>query len=723
MPEKEPEKKPPRPFRRRMKERHYLRRIRNRIYLETDRGFLDSVTDRSDGTVGLARQLTGDERTRLTKLVKEARKNRGAIRTGKLIILGLIAAAVVLFNLLIKDSLAQRSAESALESVFRAEATMSGVVFRPFAGELAFTSLTVADRRDPMSNLFELGNGRLSLDTSLLLRGKVAIRDLTVEDLAFGTPRQRSGALVGRDGPAPESADERAGRVADPAGDDFSLEALGLPSTLDANAFVERYARLLETPGRVESMLDAGLGYIRETEQEIALLTAEGAAIAVRIQSFAETDFAAVRSVDRALQLFEESNELVRTATAYRVGVRRFVDETRAGAQVLIDDAAALPATAEDDARRLVAEIPRIRAEGREFLVGLIEPHLRAYLGAWYDRTLLAYEYFERLREREREPVSPRTRRAGRLVEFGTRRHPAFVLQEGFFSTTAGRSRELVLQSVSSDPDLSGAAARLAYRDEGQTLFALGAIVDPRSNADAVLSLSVTSSGEPVSIARGLQALEISRLNAVTEFDLSFLLDASRRVSGTVALGADGITLIGTPDAGSIGELVRDVLSGPSPLEASFSYSVSPEGRIGFSQGSTNLDDRFAGAVQERIDATVAAFRVRVEEELAGVLEPYLVVAGEWVGDIIDVRESAEELLALARDREAAAAALEQRASRIVDSVRATVEAEARERLDAARAEAEAAAREQAERAREEAEEAVRREAERIRDSIRLPGF
>ncbi len=119
----------------------------------------------------------------------------------------------------------------------------------------------------------------------------------------------------------------------------------------------------------------------------------------------------------------------------------------------------------------------------------------------------------------------------------------------------------------------------------------------------------------------------------------------------------------------------------------------------------------------------MAAFRTRVEEELAGVLEPYLVVAGEWVGDIIDVRESAEELLALARDREAAAATLEQRASRIVDSVRATVEAEARERLDAARAEAEAAAREQAERAREEAEEAVRREAERIRDSIRLPGF
>ncbi len=716
------EKKPPRPFRRRMKERRYRHRIRNRIYLETDRSFLDSVTERSGGTVGLARELTSDERRRLTKLVKEARKNRGAIRTGKLVILGTIVAAVILFNVLIRDSLAQRAAESMLESLFRAKATMSGVVFRPFAGELSFASLTVADRHRPMANLFELGRGRLWLDTSLLLRGNVVIRDLTVEGLAFGTPRERSGALAERaetDG----DTSEPAASIFESAGDAFSLEALGLPSTLDASAFVDRYVGLLRTPTQVESVVDAGLGYVNETEREVGLLTAEGVDIAVRIATFAETDFAAVRSVDRALQLLEESNALVRAATTYRVDVRQFVDETREGARALVDDAAAIPASASDDARRLVAEIPQIRAEGRDFLVGLIEPHLREYLGVWYDRILLGYGYFERLRDREREPVSPRATRVGRLVTFGTPQHPRFVLQQGFFSATAGRTRELVLQSVSSDPDLTGEPVRLSYRDEGQTLLSLGAIVDQRSNADAVLSLSVTSSGEPVSVARGLQALEISRLDAVTDVDLSFLLDASRRVSGTVALEADGIALTGTPAAGSIGELVRDVLTGPLPLEASFSYAVSPDGRIGLTQGATNLDERFAGAVQERIDATVAAFRARVEDEVEGFLEPYLVLAGQSVGEIIDAREAAEELLALARDREAAATALQQRAARVVDSIRADVEAEARERLDAARAEAEAAAREQAERARAEAEEAARREAERIRDSIRLPGF
>lgn len=716
------EKKPPRPFRRRMKERRYLRRIRNRVYLETDRSFLDSVTDRIDGTVGLARELTGDERKRLIELVKEAGKNRGAVRTGKLVILAVIAVAVILFNVLIKDSLAQRTAESALESVFRAEATMTGVVFRPFAGELSFASLTVADRHRPMSNLFELGRGRLSLDTWLLLRGNVVIRDLTVEGLAFGTPRRRSGALAERE-EADAGRTEPAASVFESAGDAFSLEALGLPSTLDASAFVNRYVGLFRTPTQVESVVGAGLGYVSETQREIALLTAEGVEIAVRIQTFAETDFAAIRSVDRALQLLEESNALVGAATTYRADVRQFVDETREGARGLIDDAAGIPASAADDARRLVAEIPQVRAEGRDFLVGLIEPHLRGYLGVWYDRILLGYGYFERLRDREHEPVSPRATRVGRLVDFGTRQHPAFVLQAGFFSATAGRTRELVLQSVSSDPDLTGEPARLSYRDEGRTLLALGAIVDQRSSADAVLSLSVTSSGEPVSVARGLEALEINRLDAVTDLDLSFLLDSSRRVSGAVALGADRIALIGTPDAGSIGELVRDVLAGPSPLEASFSYSVSPDGRIGFAQGATNLDERFAGAVQQRIDATVAAFRARVEDEVEGFLEPYLVLAGESVGEIIDVRESAEELLALARDREAAAAALQRRAAGVVDSIRATVEAEARDRLDAARAEAEAAAREQAERARAEAEEAARREAERIRDSIRLPGF
>ncbi len=614
--------KPPRPFHRALTERRYLRRIRNRVYLETDRGFLDSLTERKDGMVRLARELGAEERKRLKKIVKEASKNRGAVRTGKLVILAIIVAGVLLFNLVFKNALAGRAAESALESIFQAEATMGGVVFRPLAGELSFTSLTVADRSEPMTNLFELGRGRLSLDTWLLFEGRVLIRDLTVEGLAFGTPRERSGRLpdhAATDTPAADPNAEPPG----PAGQAFSLEALGLPSTLDARAFVDRYADLLRTPAQVESVVDAGARYVGDVEREIAERTSEGVEIAVRIGELAATDLSAVRSVDRALALLEESNALVRETTAYTQEVRRTAGEAGDEARALIDSAAALPATVTEDTRRVLAEIPQIRAEGREFLVGLIEPHLRGYLGHWYDRILLAYGYVDRLRDREREPASPRTRRVGRRLDFGAADHPAFELSQGFFSTSGARSRELVLESVSSNPDLTGAPARISYRDEGPTLLALGAIIDQRSRADAVLSLSLTSAGESVSIARGLEALEMSRLDALTDLELTFLLDSSREASGTVALGAKGITIAGTPGSGSIGELVRDVLVGPAPLEASFTYSISPAGRIGFGQAATNLDERFAGAVQERIDATVAAFRARVESEVEALLEPY----------------------------------------------------------------------------------------------------
>ncbi|MFW5689754.1 MAG: hypothetical protein ACOC1U_09285, partial [Spirochaetota bacterium] len=514
--------KNPRPFARPMPEKRFRKKIRNRIYLDRDRAFLDEVTTlNEDGTVSIARELTKEERDRLKKLAKEARKNRGAVRTGKLVVLAILVAGVLVFNYLYKDRLVERGAERMLTTLFRARADFSDVTFRPFAGEVAFGALTVADAGAPMTNLFELGAGRFSIDTWQLVSGKVIIDELSVRGLAFGTPRERTGAIEGETDAGTEGADAPASTA--PAPDAFSLEALGLPDTLDAEAFVTRELELLETPREVEALVQTGNGYVTRWQSTIDDLANAGLSSAREVQALASTDFTSIRSVERAIELVEQSSSVVADATAYAERVEGAVESATLEAQQIITRATALPGMVEEDYARVIARIPEIRAEGEEFLAGIAESYLRERLGDWYDRILTGYGYFQRLEEladaRGRDGIRP-GRRAGRLVDFTAQRYPAFELAQAYVSTTDDRERELVIEAVSSDADLTGFPSMISYSDLGSPTSApapglrLGAIVDQRSGATAPLSITVTSSDQPLVLSEGLAALGLERFAA-----------------------------------------------------------------------------------------------------------------------------------------------------------------------------------------------------------------
>lgn len=736
--------RPPKPFHKPIPERRYQSRIRNRIFLEPDRAFLDEITTITDGEVTLARELSRDELARLKKLAKEARKNRGAVRTGKLVIFAILAGAVVAFNFLFRNQIAERGAERLLESIFGARAELSGVSFRPLAGELSFDSLAVADVDRPMTNLFELGEGRLDVRTWPLLSRRVIVRNLTVSGLEFGTPRETSGALADSSGengaPAAEAREAltAAGTAARDTAVDLgrrSLAALGLPQTLDASEFLEEQLPMLESPSAMQLLIDDGSSYLTRWESEIRTLTAAGRASAEEVSALATTDFTAIRSVEQAIALIERSEAVYESTAAYARRVESSTEEAIAEARAIVEAAAALPQRIEADYALLRAQIPEIRGGGRDFLVGLVELYLAEQLGGWYERALLAWELAGRLRAVAAESAPARVRRTGRIVSFGEVALPGFELSEAFITASGRRELELTVEALSSDPDLTGRPTTVMYQEQSdQGTLSIGAVIDRRSSAITSLSLAATAGARALAVDRGLDALDLDQFRATTDVDLSLVRGADGRSVGTVAIRAGSPTVDGTPAAGSIGELVRDVLTRAEALEASFSFAVVDNGAVTLADGKTNLDEQIAGVVQERIDATLAAFEARVEAELQTLLGPSLAAVNDSLADVIDLRETAEELARLATDREAAAAALQARAAQAASDLRFAVEAEAQQRVDEARRQAETAAREQAERAQQAAEEAAReaadRAAEEARDRagelgerLRLPGF
>ena len=182
--------------------------------------------------------------------------------------------------------------------------------------------------------------------------------------------------------------------------------------------------------------------------------------------------------------------------------------------------------------------------------------------------------------------------------------------------------------------------------------------------------------------------------------------------------------------------VIADLLNDAGVLDGQFAFIIRSRNDVEFLSGETNLDDLVAGAVRDLVESTLAGFREELNARVTAYLDPYINSLTDKLDGIVDVETSAEELLALARDREAAAAELEQLARDSISSLRDQLEAEARAALDAAKAEAEAraqaaldAAEEEARRAAAEAEAAARAAArdaaedavDTIRDRLPLP--
>lgn len=715
-------RKPPKPFGKPLAEKKFRKRLANRIYLEPDRAFLAGITTTDDdGKIVLARELSKEERGRLKKLRKAAKKNRRGPRTVRLTILALLVGVVVVFTVVFKDQLVTRSAEQFLENVFGARVDVGGLRFRPLRGEITFSSLTIADAEAPMENLVELADGAFEVDSWQLVNGHVLINQLAVAGLQFGTPRDQSGAL--EPGPPEDSAREdteagdvsssesvgSAGRLTDavPA---ISFADLGLPSTLDARQFLEENLDALATPRAVEALAAGAESFVDRWRAQLGALTDDLTSVADDVVAFGATDFTAIRSVEAAMAVYDEAAELEATVTGVSASIEAQYNALVAEATGILDAARGIPAGARTDYENLVARIPEVKAEGRKFITGIVEQYLRAALGDWYDRADRALSIYRRFTAGDRETEPHRAGRTGTDIDFSTTVYPRLLLSDAELGVGTEDDETLAvrIRNLTSDPNLLDEPARIDYRQAGSRgRLTVAASLDGRTNAAEPLTLSVRTEETPLAISRGLESLGIGSVTGALGFAADLSRDTFGVVGGGLELRTTSVRAVGDYEPDSIGEFLADLLNSADALTGSFGFVARSRDDVEFTEGETNLDDLVAGAIRERIDAALAAFREELDARVTGYLDPIIAALSDRLDGIVEVETSAEELLDLAHDREAAAAELQRVAQDSINSLRDRLESEARAALDAAKAEAEAAARKAAEEAEAQARAAA----------------
>jgi len=610
--------KAPKLFKTEIGERRFRRKILGRIYIESEREFVLRLYVRTpDGRYRRSPDLSGEDVKHLKDLARSIKRNKGVVRAGKVSLIAILVAAVLVFNFGFKNRLLERGLERGLEAVFSARAEVEGLDFRILAGRLFFARLSVADREQPLRNLFELGATEVDLDTNELLKGKVVVSNLETREISWHTPRQSSGALPGdreteQTAGGPAGAAERGG---------FSLN-LG---SLDAKALIDDQLAKLSSPARI-TQLNGQLQDLQARWQDtVEQGRSDVEELAGRINKVRAID---VSSLDTVTELQEAVADIGQAAEA----VNRVAEDLQSADSRIKADRREIASARREFEAVVDADVAYLSSlsdlssgELKNLVSDLVAGYLQQNLGRTYGYTQKARGYAEKLITRRKEKREDRERvnrmQRGVEVTFATLEYPRFLLENAGVSVQGMQGSEKViqgsLQNLSSNPDLIDRPLTFTFlQTEGEERLSVDGALDSREKRDADLKLGVQVAGFTFSLTEGLEDLGLSSLSAAYRFRTEF----SRSREGNAAEGQGLLELydlVLQPAAGQnqLGTVLYETLGSLSKVDVAFEYTVE-SAKLARVAARSSADGQLARALEERFSEISAQFESRLRQEL-----------------------------------------------------------------------------------------------------------
>jgi uncharacterized protein (TIGR03545 family) len=639
----------PRLFPARMPERQFQRKILGRVHTTGDREFLLGLYGvQQDGSRVRAGELSPQDAKRLGGLAKSIGRNRGAVQVPRLVVLGVIAAGAVAFNLFFKNALLTRALRSGLEGVFGARAEVAGLDFRPVRGSITIARLAVADRERPMRNLFELGRTEASVDVLRILEGRFLVRNLECRNVRWDTQRRTSGALDRNPGPAakaaaaekPADAAEGGGlvRKLGAAGANL-LAAIDIPGLIDAQADeLASTRRIAETNARLSALADKWSAEVKAGRDELDSL-------APRIQVIRAFDYSSVRSLADARQVVDAVAAAAPAVKSLSARLSAAATGLSADLKTAAAERAAIEAAVTADTAYVRSKVSLSPEAWNSLASGLASRLLEKYLGRaspWALRAWDAAEGLVRQRKAAEKKAAPLARR-GRTVHYPGSALPRFLLSSAAFSL-AGQPGvpdiEAALADVTSDPDILGrpASVSAAAALGGQSL-SLDAAIDTRTGRQSDAQLALRADNWDLALEDGLEAMSIRSLSGTTDLQVEVTL-AGGGVRGQGRVSVRGMALVletgGDPLASAAAAALRAV---PEAL-VRFSFGAPADGPADVS-ASTNLDAALAEALGAQAGRLAAEYEEQVRVELMKRLEGGLAENGRLAGDLAYLQKAA----------------------------------------------------------------------------------
>ena len=678
-------KKAPGFYRKKLTEKQLRKKYLNFIEQPDDKAFVKScyiIDEGDDVMLKLKDDLSDADIKRLAQLKSAIRKNQKlTVKLLPAILIAAIIAGIVFFFTVLANPLLQRGLETGLEAIFEARVNANRFRLSLLRFEIAMDSLTIANRDEPMRNLIEFDQMRLSLNPQAVLRRRVYIEEIRADNIRLGTERTVSGALPGR---TPRERQPR---------EPLEIPPLVDLSNFDPIALLNQEYERLETPRLYTAAweaYDAAVLRWRGEQQAVQARITELQSRAAPIMGINVNDFTPMNAatIAQIRTVIDDVNAMVSSVQSVQDDVNRVVSAVQAD----IDIARYLEQSARN---AFAADFNRLRSfldPGSGAIMEVVEAVIMSILTdtaheyiAYAERALEILEKVQELQQRvPRTAERPPRERGfqGRDVVFPTRQHPRFFL--GILATDALTPSEwrwaFDLRGVSSNPDASDVPTtlRLSLAETGDGLRRSGAfngMADFRSNATERFSAEFSGGGFPVDLSANLRPIGIEGFSGEALFMASLAgnVDRSFSLAGAVSLAQASLTNPGNTFAQAANEAIRHVAT----VDLGIMYNHVRAGRDEFS-----VDTNFGSILQDAMLRIIAQYISRAEAELERALRARIdqFVDGRFVS-----REDLDLIFAVLRREQGAASelrsTLENRRDELETRIRTAAEAAAAQAL------------------------------------------
>ena len=198
-----PAKKLPKLFTKTYTEKQLEKRLYKRIYIKQDKDYITSLFKESGknkkevSLYSIPKDLmfTKKELAQLKILAKEIKSQKGRIRWIPLIATVAFIAAVVIVITATKNIIATKAIKSICESTFEAKCDIRDLDISFLNAHFRMDGLEVANKNEPMKNLFSVEGVNFDFDMLQLLRARFVANELSITGVATNTDRKYSGDI------------------------------------------------------------------------------------------------------------------------------------------------------------------------------------------------------------------------------------------------------------------------------------------------------------------------------------------------------------------------------------------------------------------------------------------------------------------------------------------------------------------------------------------------
>ncbi len=607
----------------------FQKKFLKRIYVKEYREFLNKeFLKNPKGLYVLKPGLDKKEAATLKKIAKSIKQNTGFVLKGKLILVLVILGAVIVFNLLFKDALAERAAETGLEGVFQARAEINGLKFQPLRGRIYLDSLAVADAEKPFSNLFELGKTEVAVNMLEVLKGNVIIENIESREIKWDTQRRSSGALPGRKSAQPQAAapttagqEEQAGakgpaQAAAPASDPFAF--LGKAEGAAAG-LLEREKANLKSSALLDELNKTYPALADKWSVKSKLMSEDLKELSPAIDAVSAIKVDSINSPEDAKKAYDAIEKASSTVNSAKKDVDRAYSEFGKDLDKVKKDKKAVSDAIDGDFRHLKSFISP-DSGGGSFVAPLIESILGKNIARIYTsaRRGLSYAASLKPKSKGKKEEAPGSHTRGFFVQFPAKTFPKFWLKNMGVSFGSEKEDHTSggIKDVTGEPDLIGAPATFDFKNVmGRQLLGVSGFYDGRRGKDTVFDCDASLKNYSVTLTDGLQSLGIDRLECSSDAEIRVSIDDRNRTSGTIGIALRRIKITGSSAKNGISSRVIKALQAADVVSIQAGYSYSESGAVKM-KIKTNLDK----IIGDIVNAAVADAEKRLKKEMDNLI-------------------------------------------------------------------------------------------------------